>query len=134
MRLLALLPLLLLTACGEPGEAGIADGVDTSTAAVLVPEEPELPDAANLIVGTWERSDGQIVTITDESQVVSPLLGDEALAFRLGADSMYVSDANVYSAEAVADDRRYAIEMLNADRLVLGPDALPLAGTYSRTD
>jgi hypothetical protein len=132
MRALALLSLFLLVACGETDDAGIVDGVDTSTASVTLPEEPDTPEAATLIVGSWERSDGQIVTITDESQIVSPLLGAEALAFRLGVDSMYVSDTNVYSAESVADDRRYAIETLTPDQLVLGPAALPLAGTYSR--
>ncbi len=130
MRLLALLLLFTLTACTENEEVAENLAAEEITTA----EVPSMPNAAQQLVGTWRSTDDRVVTFSADGTMISPLLGDGQIAFRLAVDSLYVSDSDVYGAEGITMDRRYAIESLTDDALTLGPAGLSLAGTYSRAD
>ena len=130
MRLLALLLLFTVTACTENVE------VEENLAAeeVTTAEVPEMPVAAEQLVGTWRSDDDRVITFDRTGTMVSPVLGDSQVAFRLAVDSLYVSDSDVYAAEGITTDRRYVIKSLTEDALTLGPAGLPLSGMYTRSD
>lgn len=130
MRLLALLLLFTLTACTENEEVEENLAADEVTTA----EAPQMPVAAEQLVGTWRSADGRVVTFDRTGTVVSPVLGASQVAFRLAVDSLYVSDSDIYGAESITEDRRYVIESLTEDALTLAPAGLPLSGMYTRSD
>ncbi len=131
MRLLALLLVLTLTACAE-NSAEVAENLAAEE--VTSAEVPKLPAAAEQLVGTWRSDDDRVVTFSRQGTMISPLMGDGEVAFRLAADSLFLSDSEIFAVEAIDADRRYVIEALEGDVLTLGPEGRVLAGTYARAE
>lgn len=132
MRTLILTAVLCisLTACADPDTAAV--GTDT-TAAISGPlQSPEIPDAAQALVGIWESETGTRLQFRIDGTVSITGRDSGDMAFRVMGDSLLVTDSGALSTETIPPSNRYAISTLTPTSLTLMPLSGRIGGVYTR--